>query len=357
MASSEYETALYQPEHKSQAVDVLEPLLGGDPESRSAYLTWKYDNNPHADRPLGVVALHGGHVVGFRGCFATRLQVGRSEEHVGALSFSDACVDPEHRRRGLSVAMGDFVMRQLAGEYPVFMNTSCGKNSYPGYVRMGFHALAPKTHLNRYGLMGFIAAARTADQNVPLSDAGIEPGTFGDLVVSHSPRPAAMAAIMARKERPDGKLNLCQDEAFFQWRFENPTRDHVFYYLLKDGDEVAYVAMGLSANCRRGYILDCADGDSSSLGELLERIVELKHFSILSIYHFSATGPLAGIVKGLGFQSGGLLPFIERKKRGLFPVLVRPANPDHTEDDWVVKGLDIRDINSWAIKGIWSDDA
>lgn len=355
MASSDYEIVLYQPEHKPQVIDVLAPLLGGDAESRSAYLSWKHENNPHTDRPLGVVALHGGRAVGFRGCFATRLQIGRSEEHVGALSFGDACVDPEHRRRGLSVAMGDFAMRALAGEYPIFLNTTCGRMSYPGYVRMGFHGLALKTHLNRYGLIGLAGAIRAADEHVPLSETGIEPGTFGDVVVSHSPRPAAMAAIIAREERADGKLYLCQDEAFFRWRFANPTREYAFYYLMKDGEEAAYVVMGLSPNGRRGYILDCADGDGSSLGELLKRIVKLKHFSILSIYHFCATGSLAGIVKGLGFKPGGLLPFIERKKRGEFPVMVRPADPDHTEDDWIVKGLDIRDIDAWAFKRIWSD--
>lgn len=357
MASSEYEIMPYQPEHKSEVVDVLAPLLRGDGESRSAYVTWKYDENPHAGRPLGVVAFHGGRAVAFRGCFATRLQIGRSEEHVGVLSFGDACVDPEHRRRGLSVAMGDFVTRELAGEYPIFLNTTCGKMSYPGYVRMRFHALAPKTHLNRYGLIGLAGAARTADRQVPLSEAGIGTGTFGDVVVSHSARPAAMAAIMAREERPDGKLHLCQDEAFFRWRFANPRKEYVFYYLLKDGEEAAYVVMGLSPNNRRGYILDCADGGSSSLGELLRCVVALKHFSILSIYHFCATGRLSGIVKGLGFKAGGLLPFIERKKRGVFPVMVRPASPDHTEDDWIVSGLDIRNIDAWAFKGIWSDGA
>ena len=357
MTSPEYEISLCRPEHTPQIVDVIEPLLGGDRGERLAYFTWKYGDNPHSNVPPGVVALHDGKVAGFRGAFVSKWRAGRSGETVGVISVSDTCVDPAHRRRGLSVAMGDFLMNELAAESPIFMNTSCGKESHPGYVQMAFVPIAPKTYLSHYGLIGLAGALRTANAVEPLSEARIKFGTFGDVVVSHDPRPAEMAAVIARQEHADDKLRLCQDEAFFRWRFGSRRSKYAFYYLMKTGVTAAYVVMGVSPNNRRGYILDCADRDGSSLDGLLRYVVGARDLDVISIYHFCAAGRLKQMLARHGFKAGGLLPLIERKARGVFPLLVRPAKCVGTDGEWLVGGLDIRRIGNWSIKGICSDAA
>ena len=357
MTSPDYDICLCRPEHTEQVVDIIAPLVGGGRDERLAYFKWKYNDNPHSDTPPGVVALCDGKVVGFRGAFVSKWRVERTGETVGVLSISDSRVDPDHRRRGLSIAMTQFLMNELAAKCPVFLNTTCGRTSHPGYVRMAFEPLAPKTYLNRYGLFGLAAAMRTASAVEPLSKARIKFGTFGDIVVSREPRPAEMAAIIARREHAADRLGLCQDEAFFQWRFGSPLPKYAFYYLMKAGSAVAYVVMGVSPNNRRGYILDYADTDGSSLDELLRYVVDARDFDVISIYHFCAGGRLKQMLTRLSFKAGGLLPLIERKLRGVFPVMVRPAKCDGADGAWLVGGLDIRSIDNWAIKGICSDDA
>ena len=353
MVSSEYDIALCRPEHTPGIVDVVEPLLGGGRDERLAYFAWKYADNPHSGTPPGVVALHGGKVVGFRGGFVIKWRAG--ETTVRVLSISDSCVDAAHRRKGLSVAMAEFLMNELAAACPVIMNTTCGKASYPGYVRMGFAPVASKTYLNRYGLAGLAGALRTAHAAAPLSDATIKFGAFGDVVVSDGPRPEDMAAVIAREPRADGRLRLCQDEAFFRWRFGSPRSKYVFYYWMRDGVADAYVVMGVSPNNRRGVILDCAGG--ASLDDLLRHVAGARDFGVISIYHFCAEGRLLQTLSGLGFKAGGLLPLIERSARGEFPLLVRPAKPDGAEGSWTAGGLDVRNVDNWSFKGICSDAA
>jgi hypothetical protein len=194
MTSPEYDICLCRPEHTPQVIDVIAPLVGGDRDERLAYFTWKYTDNPHSDTPPGAVALHDAKVVGFRGAFIGKWQVGG--QTIGVLSISDSRVDPAHRRRGLSIMMANFLMNELAEQCPISMNTTCRKTSHPGFVRMAFEPLAPRTYLNRYGLIGLAAALLTANAVTPLSDARIKFGSFGDVIVSDDLPPVVVPPTM-----------------------------------------------------------------------------------------------------------------------------------------------------------------
>ena len=219
MLSPEYDIAHCGPEHVQQVLNLLSHLWGEDRQANLAHFRWKYEGNPYADRLLGIVALRYDKVVGFRGYMATQWHSGDADPIVFALTPGDTCVHPEHRRQGLSVAMGRFAMAAYADRYRFFLNMTAGASSYPGYRRMGFEPLYDKTCLNRYGPIGlcrFLLLARRAGRlRLPLVQVG-------DLLFSDEPRPEDMAAVIAAQPPRPGQMSLHQDERFFRWRLANP---------------------------------------------------------------------------------------------------------------------------------------
>ena len=125
---SAYQIVPYESRLRDGVVRVLGHLLGDDDNQNRAYFQWKYEDNPFRQAPPGVVALHGDTVVGFRGYFATRWAVGNDDGHL-LLAAGDTCVSPDHRRQGLSVALGKAALATCAAGATLLVNMSSSANS------------------------------------------------------------------------------------------------------------------------------------------------------------------------------------------------------------------------------------
>ncbi len=357
MNPSGYDFVSYQPEFRPQVINLMRFLWGSNTESNGSYFKWKYEDNPFTESPLGMVALQREEVVGFRGYFAVRLEVSGKNIDFIALFPGDTCVHPDHRRSGLSVTLGHLAIKEYATRYPLFFNTSCTKNSLPGYRKMGFFPVAPKVYLTRssfYGLINHILASR---ENLPLSASPIRFGQFDKILVSKQPKPEAMSLLVAEQKHKGSMIRLSQDEDFFKWRFCNPLNKYIFYYLMEEDIPVAYVVMGISPNNRRGYVPDYAGKESSSVREILEYIIQSKPLNLLSIYNFCLDDALRQSLKSLGFRTYSLVRLIERTLHGELPLLVRPVKETLSESDFFIGGLDSRKIGNWSLKPICSDAA
>jgi GNAT superfamily N-acetyltransferase len=355
MEHNGYEVTPYQSEFKTQVADLMQYLWGGDSASNLAHFKWKYEDNPHTSGPLGIVALQGEQVVGFRGYFAARFELSGRNDNIVLLRPGDTCVHPEHRRTGLSVAMGNLAMQEYADQHPLFLNLSCTRSSLPGYRRMGFLALAPKASVARYSLFGLARYILAPKEQLPWAVGDFAFGRSVAVLVSDSPRPEEMAALIAAQTRQDARLRPHQDAAFFRWRYRNPRQKYLFYYLMQDGGLSGYLVLGLSPNNRRGYILDYEGEGGSALRQILVHIIKGKKFDVLSIPSYGVDAALGPVLKAVGFRSKSLVRIIERRLHGELPVLVRPVKKDFAEDDLFVEGVDVRRIENWALKPICSD--
>jgi hypothetical protein len=119
---SEYSIEPYRVELAGEVADLLRSLVGPQIEENFSYLKWKYHDNPYSDRPLGIVALYGGRVVGFRGYFATRWQIPEKSDRILILGPGDTCVHPDHRMKGLSIRMGNRAMEDFERDYMGLLN-------------------------------------------------------------------------------------------------------------------------------------------------------------------------------------------------------------------------------------------
>jgi GNAT superfamily N-acetyltransferase len=330
-------------------------LWGNDTQRNESYFKWKYEDNPYTESPLGIVVLQKGEVVGYRGYFATRLEVDEKTNNFIALFPGDTCVHPDHRRSGLSVAMGNLAIKEYNPRYRLFFNTSCTRSSLPGYQKMGFSPLFPKVYLTRYSLLGLVKHILAARKSLPLSASMIQFGKFDNILVSNQPKPEAMSSLVAAHNHKGRVIRLSQDEDFFRWRFSNPLNKYVFYYFMKEDIPTAYVVIGISPNNQRGYILDFAGKEISALREIFRYVIRTKHFKLLSIYDFCLDDILRHDLKGLGFKTHGLVRIIERKLHGELPLLIRPTKWSLTESDFFIEGIDLRKIENWSLKPICSD--
>ena len=101
--------------------------------------------------------------------------------------------------------------------------------------------------------------------------------------------------------------------------------------------------------------MDYADDDGESAGRLVESLVTRRAFSIVSIFAHSVEDSIRPALERAGFHGSGIMGALEKKVRGNMPLLVRPVAAETAESDWQVRGRDVRDPASWAIRGICSD--
>lgn len=349
-----YEIEPYQPGQREEVVELLGQLLDGDLVTNDAYFGWKYEQNPHAEDVLGIVAKHRGEVVGFRG-YGSSLWHRGTGKTMRALIPGDTCVDLNHRKQGLSVAMGKLARTEYADTYPLFLNLSCTRDSLPGYLRLGFAPITNKVYLSSYGLPGLTRYILDSKKQLPFSEARLVFGRFADVIVSDTAEPERMASVIARQVFEQGRFRLMQDADYFRWRLNGPADRLVYYYLENDGDTLAYIVLSVAPSNRRAYVLDYADIDGKSSGRLLEFIAGQGSFSVLSIFAHSVDSGTGTSIQRLGFNAGGIMGAMERKVRGNMPLLVRPVTAEPGENDWYVGDVDVRDPANWLIKGICSD--
>jgi hypothetical protein len=357
MTISSYHAVPYRSEYKPDVAKLLTGLWSDDPVKNSSYFEWKYEDNPYAESPLGILILHHGEVVGFRGYFALRFEVPGRNDNVPILIPGDTCVRLDHRRKGLSVTMGDLAKQEYAERHRLFLNMTCSRESLPGYRRMGFLPLAERVFLTRASLLGSVRYILADRATLRPPRGVVDSGRTGELEVSTRPRAAEMAVLVSEQSSRRDKIGLLQDERFFRWRFRNPQRNYAFYYSFAGDLLTGYVVIGLSRNNRRGFILDYAQISDDALRTILRQVIRAKRFDILSIYDFCLEQPLADTLKQLGFSRHGLVRAAERRLSGELPILIRPIRETYVEADLFIEGLDTRDINNWCLKPICSDGA
>lgn len=355
MLEHAYDIVPFQADLIVPVVKLLSMLWGDDEDSNRCLFEWKYIDNMNTDDPLGVVALSRGEVVGFRGYFGLRFQGPQRGEPLVVLLPGDTCVRPDWRRRGLSIAMGKRAAQDYVSRYRFFLNMTCSRKSLPGYRKLGFLPLAPKTYLTRCPWLNLLQYLPMANAESTLSARRNRCGNRGRVLVTDSPDPVAMAVVADASGAEDHRIRLLQDEGFFRWRYRNRGQTTLFYYLVTDGDIVGYVVMRLAPNGQRGYILDYAESEKSSIREILRFMIESKHFLVLSIYDFSPDEELKATLRDLGFKSRGVLNSIEKRRWGELPLLLRPIREPRAEEDFFFAGLDTRDIANWSLKPICSD--
>jgi hypothetical protein len=350
-----YDIKIYKTDFMPEVANLLAYLWGNNHSKNLSYFKWKYHDNPYTENPLGIVALHKGKVVGFRGYFATKWQIRKEDYKFTVLSPGDNCVHPAHRRKKLSVIMGETATNEFSSISSIFFNFSATKISEHINLINGFIPLMKKAYLNNntiWGLIKFILKLRCREE---LDKGKISFGNFDDIVVSDRPNPKDMSTIIYGERSNVRKFTLLQNEEYFKWRFRNTMKKYAFYYYRQNNRTTGYVVIRVSENNKRGFISDFSSGDILALEKILKFIIKMKNFDILSVSNYSVTDNLSTIFKKLHFKKNSLTRLIEKSQHGEIPLFIRPVKQNYAEENCFIKGLDIRKVENWTLKEICSD--
>lgn len=305
-----YKIELYKPNMLKEVAKLMIPLYGNRLEP---YIIWKYHDNPYTDKPLGIVALKDKRIVGFRGYLATPWAIGNDQ--LAVMVVGDTIVDEKHRMKGLSVKMGQAAFEEFSS-YDLFINLSASHNAAPGYLRLGFHPLVDKVRASyhsekKFGAPHFDESFNNIYEATSLSADKIETSS-------------------------SNKISMVRDANYLKWRFRSPRQRYHFYYHMIDKTITDYIAISVRNNLN-GYIVDFTNNDLEKTEEILRYIIATSRYESLMINKETTTLPL----RELGFTWS--------EKRSTCPVFVKASN-------WVVKNIDIRDINNWNLSTSYTDD-
>lgn len=347
----------FQIEFLSDAVHLLQYLWGNDDSQNRDYFKWKYLDNPYSEFPMGVVASDNGKIVGFRGYFATMWQFGPDAKIFKILCPGDTCIHPDYRRQGLSVALGDLALKEFSSECEIFFNWSSSKNSYPGYLKMGFIplAMAEKIFMTRGGLLPIMRFLIDAKRGGKLSPQNISFGQFDSIMVSSSPLPSEMHEVLQSQDADEYRFRIVKNLEFLKWRFSNGRYRYIFYILKRNGLPAGYVVIRVSKSNTRGFIMDYEENCQGVVESILKFMIKAKHFKLLSVSSYAIRGDFYRTFRALGFKLNSPLRIAEKKVWGEVPLLIRPAKTEYDEKDFLLFGHDIRKYANWRLEEICSD--
>lgn len=380
------ETTLYHPKYRAQILELATDLWTTDPGMNSAYLTWKYESNPHAGDPLLYLALERGRVVGMRGAYGMAWERSDTGEGLAALGMGDLVIAADRRGQGVFGPIMSFALGDLrARGYHFALNLSAGPATYIQSVRSGWHDVGPmatvssrrarerlvrrarahlkrlpvptrwRSVLRRWGRPTLEATAATRGQPFAHLDRS-EPPPQGQssfrISIEREPRAEAMAELIRRLEAP-ARLRHRRDAGHIRWRYQNPLCQYRFLFLEKDSRLEGYLALQapMSASGLTARIVDWEASHDDVERALLDQARRLGQFDTIDTWSATLSPSRAANLARSGFRRVEE-PSGHSYRRAL---LVRSLNASGEPSERVFAGLDLTDLQSWDLQMIDSD--
>ncbi len=297
-----YKIRPYESHMLKDVAELMIPLYGNRLEP---YIYWRYHDNPYTEDPLSLVAFRGKKIIGFRGYLATKWLV--DDQILDIMCMGDTIIHKNHRRKGLSVAMGIAGFEEYTAD--IFINFSASAPAVPGYKKLGFVPLADKV-----------------PYYVECHDNYLAPNFMEDFEnIYESTRLDTIGLVTV----PTNKIGVKRDERYFQWRFKNPRQRYHFYYHKVDGIVTDFVALSVRG-VGTGYIVDFTQNNSDTLKDIIRYIIQCRRYEYLYINKETTNFP----IEEIGFTCN--------KSRDTYPVLVRDPHA--------------RKVDSWNLRTTFTDD-
>ena len=348
-----------------------------DLAANSAYLAWKYEQNPYTDGPRSYLALDGDEVVGMRGLFGVRWEVGVQPAILPCIAAGDVVVARAHRRRGLFRRLTEAALEDLGGAgYRYAINTSARPVTFLGMRDMGWRVSAPVEIWRRDTLRARAGGPlRRAVHRVPLARryvgrgtlpflpatdspfaaldaAGARPRGAQPIAIERAPRPEAMTALIARIGH-DGRLRHVRDGAYFAWRYRDPLRRYRFLFWDEGGVE-GYLVLQAFGDTRRPEvsIVDWEATGAAAREGLLRAVLEAGRFDSIWIWTVGLPPDQKALLRACGFRPE--MDGEAARHQGWPGLLLMPLAAPEAED-LAAGERPLLDPASWDLRMIYSD--
>jgi GNAT superfamily N-acetyltransferase len=357
-----YEIVAFRREFMRPAAEVQTFMLGPDVVANLAYLEWKYHRNPYVSEPLIYLALHEGIVVGMRGMFGAKWQLGQPSQTFLAPCAGDLVIAPDHRNRGLVAKIMEKAVDDLADRgYQYAFSLGASLATQMGSLMTGWRSVGPLETAYR-------GTARRKDQ---LADAGQAFSLLdensgsayrtakGHLVVEKRPRPDVMSELIERIGT-DGRIQHVRDREYFAWRFENPRSMYRFLFWFGSRLE-GYLILQKWLYRKRPTPVRIVDWEASSAAvraDLLEAAIRWGKFDELSIWWGGFPAGTKVLLQDAGFKAREVARTVGHAYRAKVErrvLLLRSVGEGANEACGAISESQLSDIKSWDLRMIYSD--
>jgi len=403
MQSDNYTLIKYHPAFKAQVLALQTHLWGPDLGLNEAYLAWKYDQNPYSAQAPIYLALCDQEVVGMLGSFGIAWETGHGQQ-LKSLSLADLVIKPDHRNRRLFPALLEFALKDLAQSGAAFVFDMTASPEVAVVMLMnGWHSLhlqtahrqgyssAPVTRVqpednpitDKYrqlrdaikrlpGMTATISRLRQAKQSLrgqlrepnklqPFGrfDANQnrrKPQSNPQISVTHTPKPAAMAAFVARLPN-DERFRHIRDEHYFAWRFQNPLSCYRFLFWQAAQIE-GYLVLQTNVHAKDDSawvnIVDWEASDEQIGKALLQAALAWGEFKEVEIWSATLSENMRTSLTEAGFSFRNRTGSAIRDIRGerLMSYALQPAQQS---TNWMLAERNVLDLTNWDIRMVYSD--
>jgi hypothetical protein len=365
----EYEIVKYNQEFKSQIVQLQTHLWSPDVSLNTAYFEWKHERNPYVDTPLIYVVLRSGKVVGMRGMFGAKWQIGSPGQTFLVPCASDLVIAPDHRDRGLYTKIMKAAFADLSDlGYRYVFNLSANPVNFLGSLTMGWRTIGDLQTMHRRAYhktiphrlrsyltrMSFTSSTKKQDPFHSLDENSTKRrGKISHYVsVEQTPRPKAMAELVKRIVN-DGRIRQSRDPDYFEWRFNNPLSSYRFLFWEESRLE-GYLILQTRLNDDTSTV-KLADWEAANLQvrtDLLQAALLLGNFDNLKIWTATFPDEVTALLKENKFR---LLKKAKSIAEHRTSVLVRPVQDGMLNADWTIDDRRLLDLSNWDLRMIYSD--
>jgi GNAT superfamily N-acetyltransferase len=368
-----YEVVPYQPALKRDLVELRRQVWDSVAETSRRYLEWKYEQNPYSQGPIYYIAVCNGEVVGMRGVYGSRWQVG--DTSVDLPVTDDLIVAEDFRHLGVARTIIRASQRDLAERgFEYALSLSAGRITTGALLAIGWRPACSFEPVARFDsrrhtlrtLRKFAARRRliwrigtyperaTASTKpfARLDDAGAKRNghSGAHITVEREPRPDAMAELVDRLGY-DGRIRHVRDAAFFAWRYQNPTREYRFVYCDSNGHLDGYLVLARSISYDPPTLpFHIVDWEATTVGIrslLAEKALAWGRFDEIGTWSSALPPDGDTVLTRLGFRpTNGHSP-----SNGTASVLIGSLNAD---TDWTLHGRNLADPKQWDLRRIYS---
>ncbi len=384
--STGYEIIKYRPDLRDQVLELQTHLWSQNLALNSAYLKWKYEENPYLAKSLIYLAAHEGKVVGMRGVYGAEWEFGAQRRSVVGLCAGDLVVAPAHRRQGLVTRIMEAIFEDLARQgHEYIFNLSASPVTFRHSLKMGWRSIGSYRTVRREGrkdeylrrVRGLISARPvmysylTRLQKFISTGLGCTTGkvsdpfsafdrrvaqkqlvTIGPIIVSASPDLDAMREVIERVGF-DGRIRHVRNHRYFAWRFGNPLCRYRFLFWENTRPQGYLVLQAPLYKKRKSLrIVDWEATSAKVRRELLRAAAFWAEGHIIETWSATLPDETKNLLENNGFKTANEV----NKLAPLYPSLIIKSLPSTTRrNESNLGGRDLFDIKNWDLRMLYSD--
>lgn len=373
---SDYRLVRYERRHH-EAVAWFRHSVFGYPLARtSAFLRWKYVDNPYDSEPGIYLALQGDRVVGMRGVCGGKWEAdGQAPELL--LTGVDTGLHPEHRDGSLYRELNEFTFADLAsrGHHRIISLSPTPEAYLAAVLTLGWKGIGSLGYLVRTqdsatsgagtsqkGMrvrLGSVARrispamslVRWRRKRAPFNRFDKQMSRLTDdrhVWTSDTPKADLMADLVERIGT-DRRIRHVRDTTYLNWRYRNPANPYRFLYWGTDSLE-GYLALMKGTTTGPAYILDWEATDPEVASALLNAIVHSNAFPHLRIWGVNLPAIRREMLTDAGFAE----PPASETSRHADRFIVRALGTDSPEQAFAMGNKRLDQVADWDLRMVYS---